>query len=201
MMQCLKNLSKKREVWFLFGVAAFFFVAFSHFILQKYLLLQPCEQCVYIRYAFVVLGIGCMLVAVNPKSLFGLFGILICIYALIKGIVAALMLDKIQKALQSETMVFGLKGCSLYPKFDFNLPLDIWIPQLFAPYGFCGIETPMINGITLSPLQEKLVAFYSEGWYLIPVLKFGTMAQCAFGIFILYAILITLLFIDNFYQR
>lgn len=186
----------QNKFWFFLGILAFLFVAFSHFVLQRYLMLQPCEQCVYIRYAFVVLGFGCLL---GMFAWFRYIGIGICIYALIKGILAALLLSKIQKAMQSETFIFGLKGCSLKPKFDFNLPLDVWIPSLFAPSGFCGIDTPMLNGIqTLSPLQEKLIALYANGWYLIPSLKFGTMAECALFIFVIYGVGIGILVLVNF---
>lgn len=186
-MQGLENISKSSLVWFLLGGFAFLFVAISHFILQEYLKFPPCEQCVYVRYAFIVLGIGCWLLAWNPKGVFGALGILICAYGIFRGIVAALTLQKIQKALESETVVFGLKGCSLSPKFDFSLPWDVWIPTLFAPRGFCGLDIPMLHGVTdLSALQERLVAFYMDGWYLIPMWKFGTMAECAFAILLVY---------------
>ncbi|MBX7489892.1 disulfide bond formation protein B [Helicobacter turcicus] len=201
-MESLKR--HNRLFWLFLGVWAFLFVAFSHFVLQKYLFLQPCEQCVYIRYALVVLGFGCMIIAICPKSIVGFFGTLICAYALIKGIIAALTLNGIQKALQSETFIFGLKGCSLSPKFDFNLPLDVWIPTLFAPSGFCGRDIPILEGITnvqLSPLQEKFIALYYEGWYLIPALKFGTMAECALCIFVFYIVGITILFLVNFLKK
>lgn len=200
-MQSLKNLSEGYGSWLLLGLCAFLFVVFSHFVLQEYLMLPPCEQCVYIRYAFIVLGIGCWVMAIYPLGMLRYVGILICVYALIKGISAALVLDEIQQALQSETFVFGLKGCSLSPTFDFNLPLDSWIPQLFAPLGFCGYDVPIVGEAPLSPLQEWLITLYSEGWYLIPTLKFGTMAQCAIGIFIFYVVVIAILFLVNFLKK
>ncbi|MCI5968594.1 disulfide bond formation protein B [Helicobacter sp.] len=196
------SFSQKRCVWIAFAVFAFLIVAFSHFVLQEYLFLQPCEQCVYIRYAFIVLGLGCCVIALSPRSIFGLFGIFICAYALARGVLAAFMLKGIQNALQSETFVFGLKGCSLNPKFDFNLPLDVWIPTLFAPSGFCGMDLPMLNRIQmLSPMQEWFVALYADGWYLIPTLKFGTMAECALFIFVVYGVGIGILFLTNFYKK
>ncbi|WP_299546924.1 disulfide bond formation protein B [uncultured Helicobacter sp.] len=184
------------KIWFFLGVMAFLFVVFSHFVLQNYLMLQPCEQCVYIRYAFIILGFGCL---IARFFVLRYVGIGICVYALIRGSSAAFSLIEIQKALKSETFIFGLNGCSLNPKFDFNLPLDVWMPKLFAPSGFCGIDTPMLNGIqTLLPLQEKLIALYAEGWYLIPMLKFGTMAECALFIFITYGVGIGILILVNF---
>ena len=131
----------------------------------------------------------------------GCFGVAICAYGITKGILSALILVKIQKALQSETFVFGLKGCSLSPSFDFNLPLDIWFPSLFAPKGFCGIDVPMLHEtIKLSFLQEQLIDFYSDGWYLVPALKFGSMAECSLFIFVCYSVGIIILFFAIFLQ-
>ncbi|EEO25999.1 disulfide bond formation protein B [Helicobacter winghamensis] len=186
----------QNKFWFFLGILAFLFVAFSHFVLQKYLMLQPCEQCVYIRYAFVVLGFGCLLAMF---CVLRYVGIAFCVYGLINGILAAFRLIGIQNALESETFIFGLKGCSLNPKFDFNLPLDTWLPSLFAPSGFCGVDFPVLNGIqNLSPLQEWWISLYANGWYLIPSLKFGTMAECALFIFVIYGVGIGILVLVNF---
>ena len=198
-LKLLKTLGNTRVFWIILGIVAIGIVLFSHFVIQDFLLIPPCEQCVYIRYAFVVLMLGCFIVALEPRSwIFKSIGVIVILYALVRGIVAARTLNTIHIALK-EGIVFGLKGCSLEPQFDFNLPLDTWIPQLFRPLGFCGYDMPYVN-MELSPFREWFIALYAEGWYVIPSLELGSMAQCALIIFVLYGLVLSVLMVANVFR-
>lgn len=198
-LKSLKTLGNTRVFWIILGIVAIGIVLFSHFVIQEFLLIPPCEQCVYIRYAFVVLMLGCFIVALEPRSwIFKSIGVIVILYALVRGIVAARTLNTIHIALK-EGIVFGLKGCSLEPQFDFNLPLDTWIPQLFRPLGFCGYDMPYVN-MELSPFREWFIALYAEGWYVIPSLELGSMAQCALIIFVLYGLVLSVLMVANVFH-
>ncbi|MCI5633443.1 disulfide bond formation protein B [Helicobacter sp.] len=198
-LKSLKTLGNTRVFWIILGIVAIGIVLFSHFVIQEFLLIPPCEQCVYIRYAFVVLMLGCFIVALEPRSwIFKSIGVIVILYALVRGIVAARTLNTIHIALK-EGIVFGLKGCSLEPQFDFNLPLDTWIPQLFRPLGFCGYDMPYVN-MELSPFREWFIALYAEGWYVIPSLELGSMAQCALIIFVLYGLVLSVLMVANVFR-
>lgn len=198
-LKSLKTLGNTRVFWIILGIVAIGIVLFSHFVIQEFLLIPPCEQCVYIRYAFVVLMLGCFIVALEPRSwIFKSIGVIVILYALVRGIVAARTLNTIHITLK-EGIVFGLKGCSLEPQFDFNLPLDTWIPQLFRPLGFCGYDMPYVN-MELSPFREWFIALYAEGWYVIPSLELGSMAQCALIIFVLYGLVLSVLMVANVFR-
>lgn len=198
-LKSLKTLGNTRVFWIILGIVAIGIVLFSHFVIQEFLLIPPCEQCVYIRYAFVVLMLGCFIVALEPRSwIFKSIGVIVILYALVRGIVAARTLNTIHIALK-EGIVFGLKGCSLEPQFDFNLPLDTWIPQLFRPLGFCGYDMPYVN-MELSLFREWFIALYAEGWYVIPSLELGSMAQCALIIFVLYGLVLSVLMVANVFR-
>lgn len=196
MLKTLQKLSNKRLVWLSLGGIAFFAVFLAH-LAQSYLFMPPCEQCVYIRYAFVVLGIGCLMCALNPKNIFlRIFGVIVALYAIIRGLSFALTLEKIHRALQSDSIVFGIKGCSLEPHFDFGLKLHQILPSIFKPFAYCGYDAPLVpQGVVLSTLQEKLIALYAQGWYVIPSLKFGSMAECAFVLFVLYIFVLVALIV------
>ncbi|MDY3112879.1 MAG: disulfide bond formation protein B [Helicobacter sp.] len=188
----------KRVAWIFLGILSVFAVFLAHFM-QTYIFIPPCEQCVYIRFAFLVFSFGCFIVAINPRSLIlKIVGILIITYAIFRGISFTLILYKIQTALKSDSFAFGVKGCSLAPSFDFNLPLDSWIPSLFKPQAYCGYDAPILpQGVVLSPLQEKLISNFGDGFYLIPSLKIGSLAECAFILFIIFGVAVAYLLLKN----
>ncbi|MGX2971774.1 disulfide bond formation protein B [Helicobacter sp. T3_23-1059] len=215
--------------WFFCAFCSFFLVGISHLFFQGYLFMQPCEQCVYIRYAFIVMGFGGIFLGVSDclalrkssnnmqKShtfnknniahklsfLSKILGFVLGFYGSVRGIFFAWVLLKIHRALNDFDMdssevdfsqenlfdlpnFFGLQGCSMQPSFDFGLPLDRWLPSVFAPTGDCGQDFALPpSDIALSYLQAYFVELYSQGWYLLPSAKFGSMAECcllAFGV-------------------
>lgn len=218
MTQNPKNTTKATSqnlayFWWACAFCCFALVGISHLFFQNYLFMRPCEQCVYIRYAFVALGLGGAILGFgfqNPTSsafslvkiLAKILGFLIAFYGSIRGIIYSAFLLKVHRALNSsafsdssefvesseeiEEVIFGLQGCSMKPRFDFGLRLDEWLPSVFAPTGDCGQDFALPpSDIALSPLRAYFIEAYSQGWYLLPSAKFGTMAECcllAFGI-------------------
>lgn len=173
-------------------------LSIAHYFFQLYLFMLPCEQCVYIRFAFMCIGIGAFLVFLNPKNMFlKLFGLVIAFFGCIKGITYSYKLHLIHEAIVSQNP-FGLEGCSLKPSFPFNLPMDRWAPSWFTPTGDCGYDNPVVpDGEKLDFLQKWFTSLYGDGWYLIPSYHFGSMAQVCLVIFIvifLFLILALLFF-------
>ena len=44
-------------------------VILAHSLFQKYVYMPPCEQCVYIRFAFLCMALGGLVAIINPKNL------------------------------------------------------------------------------------------------------------------------------------
>lgn len=182
---CLQEWQGKRAGWILLAGVSLGLVVLSHYVLQVYGYMRPCEQCVYIRYAFIVQAFGALIIALAPRSAlaFGIGGVCM-LYAGVRGIMSAWQLHRIHTAIHSDEVVFGVRGCSMEAHFDFGLPLDRWLPEWFAPSGDCGLDAPIIpSGVVLSGVQKAFVELYANGWYLLPRWEIGTMAQCCLLVF------------------
>ncbi len=161
----------------------------AHSVFQVWLYMKPCEHCVYIRFAFFCLVFGGVIAAINPKNvIFKVIGYVLAFWGGIEGVNSSLKLDKIHQVVRSD-YPFGVQGCSTDPTFAFGLPLDKWSPDWFKPTGDCGFDNPIVpDDVTLSGLQQFLVDFYADGWYLWPASHFMNMAQVClitFGTFLL----------------
>ncbi|WP_169764748.1 protein-disulfide oxidoreductase DsbI [Campylobacter mucosalis] len=169
----------QRFLWLLMAVASGFLIVLAHSFFQIYLYMPPCEQCVYIRFAFLCMVIGGLLACINPKST----ALKIPAYAFsfwgaIQGIMYSVKLAKIHEAVHADDP-FGVQGCSTEPSYPLGLPLEKWAPDWFMPTGDCGYDNPMVpDGVTLSSMQQFFVDLYAEGWYLIPSKHFMSMADC-----------------------
>lgn len=182
----LADWQRTRSPWTWIFAICVFLLALSHFVFEKWLLMPPCEQCVYIRFAFFTMALGALFPIVFPRSaVMRLIGYAQGIAASIYGIHASWTLITIHRALHSNdpTALFSVKGCSLTPHYPFDLPMAQWFPQLFQPSGPCGVDLPVVMpGTELGAWQADIIGFINEagGWYLIPPLEAGTMAECAF---------------------
>ena len=207
MLSYLHQLSLKRASWFVLAFFAGFLVIFAHAVFQKWLFMEPCEQCVYIRFAFTVVAIGAFVVWLSPKSFIPyLIGILLSLYGAFYGLLCSLKLAKIHTAMHSENMdtLFGLEGCSTAVHYPLGLPLDIWLPDWFAASGECGIDAPVVAAnTTLSSFQSYWIDLYNAagGWYLIPQYKFLNMAQCCVIFFLIFIALFVLLTLGRFSRK
>ena len=161
----------------------------AHSVFQVWLYMQPCEHCVYIRFAFFCIVFGGVFAAINPSNpILKILGYLLAFYGVIKGIGYCLKLNTIHQVVRSDNP-FGVQGCSTDPTFVFGLPLDKWFTDWFKPTGDCGFDSPIVPAdVTLSGLQQWLVDYYADGWYLWPASHFINMAQAClitFGVILL----------------
>ncbi len=174
----------QRFLWILMAVAMGGLVLVAHSFFQLYLYMAPCEQCVYIRFAMLVMMAGGLIAAINPKNVvLKLIGCAAAFYGAITGMMYSIKLNKIHHAVHDPEGLFGVQGCSTEPNFPFGLPLAKWSPEWFKPTGDCGYDAPIVpDGVTLDGVQQWFISMYtsSEGWYLIPSLKFMNMAQACF---------------------
>lgn len=189
---------RHRFLWLLMVFVCLLLVAVAHYVFQDYGYMKPCEQCVYIRYAFIVMAIGGIIAAFNPKNvILRSIGYLFAFYGTIRGIMFSYKLDVIHKAAHSDD-IFGVQGCSAVPSFDFGLPLHEWLPDWFNPTGDCGFDAPTVpDDVTLSGFRQAFVDFYQNGWYLIPSQEFGNMAQCCLIAFVVCAIILVAMLVSN----
>ncbi|MCZ6117537.1 protein-disulfide oxidoreductase DsbI [Campylobacter ureolyticus] len=189
----------RRFLWLVMFVAMLSMVLLAHSFFQNYLHMAPCEQCVYIRFSMLVMALGGLIAAINPKNVINkLIGYIFGFYGAIIGIGYSVKLRAIHKAVHSDDpfAMMGMQGCSTDPSFPFGLPLAKWAPDWFQPTGDCGYDAPIIpDGVTLNSIQEFFTNLYSEGWYLIPSMKFADMATCTLLAYIVAFALLAVMFI------
>lgn len=190
----LYQWQNRRFLWLLMAAALGALVILAHSFFQIYLYMPPCEQCVYIRFAMLVMVLGGIIAAINPKILLlKLIGTVLSFYGAIIGLIFSFKLNKIHHAVHSTDLesMFGIQGCSTVPNFPLGLPLAQWSPGWFKPTGDCGYDAPIVpDGTLLNSIQQWFIDMYvqAEGWYLIPSMKFMNMAQAcmlAFGLCII----------------
>ena len=181
-MSFFKKIAKFQDSRFPWALLAFVSVALvviAHSLFQNYAYMPPCEQCVYIRFAFLCMALGGVIAMINPKNLlFALIGYVFAFWGAVQGIMYSVKLAKIHDAVHGDDP-FGVQGCSTEPHYPFGLPLEKWAPDWFMPTGDCGYDSPMVpDGAVLSDLQKSIVDLYADGWYLVPSSKFMSMADC-----------------------
>lgn len=178
-----------RTPWLLMAGISLLMVIIAHSVFQTWLYMRPCEQCVYVRFAFFCMVFGGLVAAIGPKNIaLKLVGYLFGFWGIIQGFRYNYKLNKIHIAVHGDNP-FGVQGCSPEPTFPLHLPLDRWFPEWFMPTGDCGFDNPIIpDGAHLSSLQQTVTDFYKDGWYLWPPTQFLNMAQVlliAFGVCLL----------------
>ena len=192
--------SDMRWPWLLIIFLSYALVVIAHNVFQVWLYMKPCEQCVYIRFGFLVVALGALITVINPKNLtLKLVGLVVSVYGAVYGLMCSFKLSSIHHAIHGDDMeaVFGMQGCSLEPKYPFGLPLEKWAPDWFLPTGDCGYDTAVVpDGTVLSSAQQFLINMYNsaDSWYLIPAWKFMSMAQCcilAFGVALVMVVVLT----------
>ena len=160
------QLSRKRSIWLTIMIICALLLTFAHLILQQWLYMSPCEQCVYIRFSLVVILLAAGIVCLFPKSLtIKSIGCLTGLTASYYGMRCSLLLQRIHDALRSDDIntLFGLDDCSMKPRFPLDLPLQDWFPTWFMPTGECGIDLPVVpSGAMLGGLQQHLIKTYES---------------------------------------
>ena len=197
-MKFIEKMAKfqdSRISWAILVFVSVALVVIAHSLFQNYAYMPPCEQCVYIRFAFLCMALGGVIAIINPKNLlFALVGYVFAFWGAVQGIMYSVKLAKIHDAVHGDDP-FGVQGCSTEPHYPFGLPLEKWAPDWFMPTGDCGYDSPMVpDGAVLSDLQKNIVDLYADGWYLVPSSKFMSMADCTllgFGVcFVVLALML-----------
>lgn len=181
-MRFIQNVAKfqdSRLSWSILVFVSVALVVLAHSLFQNYAYMPPCEQCVYIRFAFLCMALGGVIAMINPKNLlFALIGYVFAFWGAVQGIMYSVKLAKIHEAVHGDDP-FGVQGCSTEPHYPFGLPLEKWAPDWFMPTGDCGYDNPIVpDGAVLSDLQRNIIELYQDGWYLVPSTKFMSMADC-----------------------
>lgn len=188
--QTIDRWQDARFLWLLMAGISLFMVILAHSVFQHWLYMKPCEQCVYIRYAFFCIALGGIVAVINPKKVaLKAIGYFLAFYGMIKGVLYSIKLNSIHHAAHGDDP-FGVQGCSTDPSFPFGLPLHQIAPDWFNPTGDCGFDNPIVPSTAeLSAVQQWLVDFYADGWYLWPPSHFMNMAQAClitFGVCLLF---------------
>lgn len=203
-VETLYRWQNGRFLWLFMAFVMGALVIVAHSFFQIYLYMNPCEQCVYIRFAMLVMVLGGVVAAINPKNLFlKLFGVICGFYGAITGLQYSIKLDGIHHAVHGtdDDALFGVQGCSTDPTFPFGLPLEVWSPEWFKPTGDCGYDAPVVPfDAQLDSVQQWFTEMYiqADGWYLIPSLKFMNMAQAcalAFGVCLIILVIMVIVWI------
>lgn len=208
MLDSVYKWQNSKQPWMILSFTMIFLVFLAHNVFQNYLFMNPCEQCVYIRFAMIVLAIAGLIALVFKSSGFKIIAYSLAFYACFIGINYCITLDIIHTAVNSNNPFAKAPPCKMNPIFPFSLPLDELFPSLFKPTGLCGYDAPMVaKSENLSPIQEFFVGtsannfkdgFYSNGWYLIPSLKFMNMAIACLISFLVSFLVLFVMFLTYF---
>lgn len=185
----LNELQDTRWPWLLMIIVTFGLTCVAHYLFQDYLFMEPCEQCVYIRFAMLIMAIGGILAVFRPGCpVAKTIGYALGFYGIIIGIHFCLNLNEIHDVVHHGNPFGGVDGCREIPIYPFHLPLQEWFPGWFMPTGECGLDNPIVPESMydkLSSIQQFFVGtkdadfmngLYSNGWYLIPKWEFMNMA-------------------------
>lgn len=204
----MKFWQNSRVPWIIMALIMVGLTFVAHFLFQEYLYMEPCEQCVYIRFAMLVIGFGGIVAAVDPKNDYlKAFGYILAFWGIWLGIEYSVVLNHIHEVVHSENPFAGVDGCREIPIYPFNLPLHELAPGWFLPTGECGMDTPVIPQEaynSLNAFQKFFIGtppnfedgLYSNGWYLIPSMEFMNMAICCLLAFVVCLIVLGGMFIS-----
>lgn len=183
----------EKKIYCLFFCLCVFCLLLSHIFFQNYLFMRPCEQCVYVRFAFCILIFSFIFLLFKRIQFLGFS---LAFFGIFYGLKASFKLMQIHSALLLNNPF--LASCSTYPSFAFNLPLDRLFPSLFLPTGICALDAPTPpSDVNLSALQEFFIDFYSQGWYLVPKFEFMSMAEASLFIFSLILLVVFIFFLKK----
>ncbi|WP_257929638.1 protein disulfide oxidoreductase [Campylobacter lari] len=197
-----------RLPWLIMVIAMVGLTFIAHFLFQEYLYMEPCEQCVYIRFAMLTMAFGGILALIDPKNDYlKIFAYIFVFWGIWLGIEYCITLNHIHEVVHSENPFAGVDGCREIPIYPFNLPLHEWAPGWFLPTGECGMDTPIVPEDvygSLNAFQKFFVGtppnfedgLYSNGWYLIPSMEFMNMAVCCLLAFVVCLVILGGMFIS-----
>ncbi|XKM14127.1 disulfide bond formation protein B [Orbaceae bacterium ac157xtp] len=148
----------QRWLWLTGALIALSLDLIAIFYFQDYLQLNPCEKCVVIRLAVLVIFFAMGLCAINPKNrILKIVSYLLLSWAIIQGFLWSFELDAITREFNHS----GFSYCTITTvKFPFNLPLDQWFPSIFLPTGICGEDMWYFLGFNMAQYMMLIFAIY-----------------------------------------
>lgn len=175
-----------RTLWILVTLSAFFSLGISYFFFELYLYMQPCEQCVHIRFCMMSVAVAGIIATISPKNLISrIIAHTLSLYGTISGIFFSYKLNAIHKAIKQNNLIEAQQGCSNDSSLILNMPINE-MSTIFKPSGKCGYDSPIVpTGAELDTIQQWLINFYANGWYLIPKYQFINMAQMCMIVFLI----------------
>ena len=157
----------QRPIWILGGGIALFLEIFSWAFFQNYLGLWPCEMCVYIRFSMVVIFLGAMIGALNPRNTFlKLCGYAVVIWGIVRGVIWDITLEIENIKAQDDSWISLCSPSSA--SYPFGLPLDVWLPSHFLPLASCGEDSNWaLFGLNMAEWLFFVYAAFSLGIILM----------------------------------
>lgn len=159
MFSSLYNLSRKQTPWILLSLTALGLECTALFF-QYTLELEPCVLCVYERTAILGIFVSGLFVAIAPELLgFRLIGLALWASSAAWGLFLAMKHTGIQ------LFPTPSNTCDYVASFPDWFKLDVWIPWMFEPRGFCDEIQWQFFGYTM---PQTMIAVY--GVYLVVLL-------------------------------
>jgi len=130
----INKFSRDRWPWLLLAVLALSMEGGALY-LQHVLLVEPCNECIYIRAGVAAIGVAGLIGALAPRFLaVRLTALAVWFCALGWSLYRANLLLKLEQIVRDG----GEGSCARFKGFPESLPLDSWLPGVFEPRAMCG---------------------------------------------------------------
>lgn len=151
-MDCLRN---NRKFWSLMFLSSVLLIATAYYF-QHVVGLKPCFLCIVQRIAVMAIGLGSLIMLINPEKLITrIFGNLIYILASLTGLSAALRQMYMQR--------FPDLYASCGPGFEYvleNNPIVEALPKLLSATGSCSEVDWSFLGLSMAELMIPVFTIY-----------------------------------------
>ena len=151
-MDCLRN---NRKFWSLMFLSSVLLIATAYYF-QHVVGLKPCFLCIIQRIAIMAIGLGSLIMLINPEKLITkIFGNLIYILASLTGLSAALRQMYMQR--------FPDPYASCGPGFEYvleNSSIVEALPKLLSATGSCSEVDWSFLGLSMAELMIPVFTIY-----------------------------------------
>lgn len=130
----INKISRNRWPWLLLAALALSMEGGALY-LQHVLLVEPCNECIYIRAGVAGMGVAGLIGALAPRFLaMRLTALAVWFSALAWSLYRANILLNLENIVRGG----GEGSCARFKGFPGGLPLDSWLPGVFEPRAMCG---------------------------------------------------------------
>lgn len=151
-MNCVRN---NRRFWNLMLLSSILLISIAYYF-QHVVGLKPCFLCIIQRMAVIAIGVGSLIILINPEKLITrILGNLIFILASLTGLSAALRQMYMQR--------FPNPYASCGPGFEYvleNNPIVEALPKLLSATGSCSEVDWSFLGLSMAELMIPVFAIY-----------------------------------------